>query len=249
MRNTAWHPVAGEVVKRGDTYVVMSARGDTWPIERVQFIMGGWGFDEDGVAKLPRPSVYAENGTKTVKGDALLIQFLEGNPRKPVAMAGLRSVKSDDFLPLRHERGVSANRLALRLRVRDEDSGADQGVIELELAADDKPSVRLLVEDRIDLELGKDGEVKATITAKDGAVHVDGKLTVEDTAGTAKKLVNEDALPRLAGLLRDLGTPSNWTPAAPGTPPTLNPGFLVTYNIEVAKLQQKLDTTSDLKGA
>lgn len=246
-RNVATHPVSGEIVKRGDLYQLRSERGDTWPIERVTFIMGGWGFDQDGTSRLPRPSVY--DGTKrTVKGDALLITFLAGNPRRPVVQAGLRSIRSDAFLPSRHAKGTSVNRLAMRLQVRDEDTGEVNGAIEVELAQDDKATARVLVEESVEITVGT-GNSKVVITVKDGTMTIAGRAVVEATQGTAKKLTNEDALPRIAGLLTDLVTPSTWLPAAPGSPPTINPGTLVAMQLEIQQLQQKVDTTSDLTGA
>jgi len=136
---------AGRFVQVGDVVVLTDFSGETWPIEWVQICQGSWGFNDEGIQKLPRPAVYDDIGKEIVKGDHVLIDFLHGNPKLPIVRGGVRSLSSTDFLKPRNDSaGSSPNRLAGRLRPLNA-AGEQQAVIEWEAAYDDRGTFRLSI--------------------------------------------------------------------------------------------------------
>lgn len=110
----------GIFVDNGQNVVLSDmSRTNHWPLERVSFSPGAFGYDTEGISKLPR--LWRFQGKVPLEvGDAYWIEFLHGNPRLPMVCAGVRSpVPEDlDFFP-RIERGHDANRWAARLEFRD----------------------------------------------------------------------------------------------------------------------------------
>lgn len=124
--------------------------GNRWPLDQVTILHGGWGYDDEGVVKLPRPSEYDETGTEVVVGDRLLILFLEGSKKRPVVIPGARRIQpsAGDFLPYNHgsPAGADPNRLAARIQPRDS-SGDPIGSVDLEAGYDGSAGLRVSVGD------------------------------------------------------------------------------------------------------
>jgi len=134
------HPVGrpmaasyGWFVRCGDRVVLRDRRGNDYALRQVSIVQGGFGFDVEGVSKLPRPEVIdPTTGAVIVRGDRVLILWLDGNPTTPVVLPGVRSLRADDFLPVDHSSGADPNRWAMRVRARD-DAGNVLGTVDIEL--------------------------------------------------------------------------------------------------------------------
>ncbi|MGB0972610.1 MAG: hypothetical protein ACPGVG_16880, partial [Mycobacterium sp.] len=186
--------------------VLIDSRGDYYPLEWVSVVQGGWGYDHEGVAKLPRPFKYDSSGNPVIRGDIVLIQFLNGNPRLPVIMGGVRRIDTQNTtLPARHDKdGADANRLALRLAPLD-DAGEEAGEVLVELGADGVGSVAATVSDTVTAAVGSTVDVEVG----DGTtldVHIDESvMTVGRSDGTARPLVQaEEYLDDEADAIQDI---------------------------------------------
>lgn len=122
----------GKFVDFEDTVKLVDRHGNVYDQNWVQVVTGFWGFDEDGSAKLPRPWRYAPGTDQVlVKGDMVLIFFLDGNPHRPVVMGSVRSFSSsgDAEIPdtfdfsTAEAKSASQNTLKGRLRLVDLDAG------------------------------------------------------------------------------------------------------------------------------
>lgn len=139
--------------------------GNRWASERVGIRDGAWGYDQEGTARLPRPWVYNEDqSTVLVRGDVVLIQFLNGNHRQPVVMGGLRRVgASDAFLDTTFDDG--AEQVRMQQRVLDPSTGTPRGAVRVQAGPDDGTTVVTV--------LAADEEtVKAEITISPKGVQV-----------------------------------------------------------------------------
>jgi hypothetical protein len=124
--------------------------GNRWPLDQVTILHGGWGFDTEGVVKLPRPAEYNSTGEETIRGDRVLILFLEGSRKRPVVLPGARRIQATalDFLPYNHgsPEGADPNRLAARVQPLDS-SGDPIGSVDFEAGYDETAGLRLSVGD------------------------------------------------------------------------------------------------------
>lgn len=110
--------------------------GNRWAAERVAVVDGGWGYDQDGVARLPRPWVYDDRSNVTVRGDVVLIDYLDDDPRSPVVTGGLRRVgASGGFLDTSFADG--AEQIRIQQRMLDPDTGAVRGAVRVQAGPDD----------------------------------------------------------------------------------------------------------------
>lgn len=167
----------GRFVNLGDTVVLVDDYGNRWRSERVGIVQGGWGYDQDGVARLPRPWRYdTATGDPIVRGDVVLITFLHNNTRQPVVLAGLRRVgSSDGFLDTRFaEQG--AEQVRSQLRVQDPDTGAVRGAVRLQAGPNDG-TVEVTVLD------ADETTVRAVVTIGPDEVEVRGQRVTLGTPG------------------------------------------------------------------
>jgi len=109
-------PGMGWFVDYGDRVVLTDGR-DTWSLEYVSIMQGGFGFSEEGFSKLPRPRKYDSNGKIVIEGDQVVILFRGNNVDYPIVVPGVRAITANDFLPYNHD-SVEANPNQMRLRLR-----------------------------------------------------------------------------------------------------------------------------------
>lgn len=140
---------SGWFVRRDDaerSIILRDRHNNWWPLDQVSILMGSWGFDDEGFSKLPRPAEYNPDGKERIRGDRCLILFLEGSRKRPVAMAGFRSLAGADFMPYSYRKPLGAdwNRLAARVQPRDA-AGVPVGSIDIEAGADGKATLYVTV--------------------------------------------------------------------------------------------------------
>lgn len=131
------NPRIGRLVWIGDEVVLVAHNGDQWPIEWVSFETGGWGWDADGVARLPRPWRFdAATSEPVVEGDNVTIWFVNGHPKRPVVRGGLVKADRDAFLGLTFaEEG--AEQVRVQLQPRDPRTGEVRGTVRAQAGPDD----------------------------------------------------------------------------------------------------------------
>lgn len=140
----------GEFVDYGSKVVLSGRGGMSWDLNRVSIITGSFGFTKEGMVKLPRPTLYAP-GTQEViiQGDAVCIFFIDGHPKRPVVMGGIRGITSDPdpnpFQPplaYNHDsEGANPNHLFIRLVPSHPLTGIPNGLIEVSISEDDGASI------------------------------------------------------------------------------------------------------------
>ena len=147
----------GRLVWKGaDQLALRDRRGNSWSLASVSFHVGGWGSVSEGTEKLPRPWRYDETtGKAIVRGDLLLIDFIDGNPALPVVMSVARSTtKTTDFLAYNHEETAGkANRMRVRFTPLDSD-GQQSGEVRLKVADDGEGTVELEATHEVLIEVG-----------------------------------------------------------------------------------------------
>ena len=122
--------------------LLTDTRGNTWTAAQVGICQGGFGFDSEGVEKLPRPSLYDATGeVELVQGDRLIIDFINGNSHRPFVRGGVRSLAATDLAPNHAASGASVNRLRLRVVPRDPTTGLELGTVQIDVSGDDQASV------------------------------------------------------------------------------------------------------------
>lgn len=127
-------PILGRLVQRHNAEVVLEDvyAGNRWSLNSVSYVMGGFGYKDEGAERLPRAWVFSESGEVVIAGEFVLIFFQEGKPTKPIIMGGLRSGAANDFLTVNHNRQEGReNRIALRVRALDA-NGAETGDLRIE---------------------------------------------------------------------------------------------------------------------
>lgn len=137
----------------GSIYLRAAAGTPTWPVERVIILQGEWGYDHEGVEKLPRLRV-EKDGQVLVQGDRVIIDFFDGDSTRPFVRGGLRSLKSTDFLARDHSiAGANPNRLRVRVAPKN-DQGTETGDVRLKVADGDAGTVELLATESVTVEIG-----------------------------------------------------------------------------------------------
>lgn len=163
--------------------------GNVWSLNHVSILCGSFGWEAEGVAKLPRVRRFDSADKIIIEGDRVLIDFVDGNPKTPVVRGGLRSTACDAFLPYNHadtEADTDENRLALRLRQLDEE-GTETGTIELEAGHDEGGNIGLELTGDLVITVKRDGG-DHTIRINDEGIQIDagGTAEVVVNGGTAK---------------------------------------------------------------
>lgn len=182
-RGTA-NMTVGWFVERGDSVVLFDRHGNVYNPEWVSIVTGSWGFTGEGMAKLPRPARY-DGQNEVIRGDRVLIFFLDGHPRRPVVMGGVRGIKAVPFLPYNHAAG-KANRLALRVQPLDA-GGAVAGRVDVEVAHTDAGDVAIGVTSSLEVRAAADLD-RTTPAGTRVRVDPDG-LTVTGPTGSTDQVV------------------------------------------------------------
>ena len=84
-------PLVGWFVRiNADVVVLEASRGQKWPLSFVSILQGGWGAvdNSEGVTKLPRVREYDSEGKVTIEGDRVIIDFINGDKRRPLVRGG-----------------------------------------------------------------------------------------------------------------------------------------------------------------
>lgn len=124
------------VFDRNDRVVLVDQDGVRYRQGYYQLLQGAFGDGTEGMEKLPRPWRY--KGKKvTHRGDLVLLQFLDGDPKRPVVIGGVRQIRSSDFFHYDHAaEGADWNRVRLRVVPRDPDSDDVLGELSVHVADD-----------------------------------------------------------------------------------------------------------------
>lgn len=143
--------------------VLLDDLGNGYELERCTILMGTWGGAEEGVQKLPRVELRDSSGAVLVPGDRVLILHVQGNPRRPVVLAGVRPLGAHDFLARLHGADVDQNALRVRLRATDS-TGVAGGRVDLEAGASAGGAVSLKVTDEVEIRAGPDPDAATAAT-------------------------------------------------------------------------------------
>jgi len=204
---------SGWFVDYGDRVVLRDRWGNTWAEESVSIVQGGFGYKEDGAQKLPRPYTYDANGGVVVEGDVVVIDFLDGNPKTPLVLGGVRSAKDAGFLSRGYQdEDAPYNRMAARLRALDT-SGGVVGEARLEVhASGDEGGVKLSATAKLELLVASDLDSEASpirVTIADGIVTVEGGgLTEPVLKATTFQADLAASLTEVSAALGALGLPA-----------------------------------------
>ncbi len=144
-------PTYGWFVRQGTNVVLTDRRGNNHNLEYVSILQGTFGWDSEGFTKFPRPRVVDAEGKLLIEGDRVMIDYLDGNVKRPVVRGGIRSTRAIDFLGYNYKsEGATSNRLALRVEQRDE-RGNLLGEVEFEIGRNDLGKAELRASERIEL--------------------------------------------------------------------------------------------------
>lgn len=204
---------SGWFVDYGDAVVLRDRWGNTWAEASVSIVQGGFGYKEDGAQKLPRPFKYDANGGTIIEGDVVLIDFLDGNPKTPVVVGGVRSAKESGFLARGYgDEQAPYNRLAVRLRALDT-AGAVSGEVRLDVhKPGNEGGAKLSATTRLELLVTDDLDTEAAairITIADGKVTVEaGGLTEPVLKATTFQTDLAAGLTEVTAALSALGLPA-----------------------------------------
>lgn len=172
----------GRIVDLGDRLVLTDRHSNTWPMDRVNWAISGYGSVNDGVVKLPRTWLYETSSSQVIRqGDTLILGMIDGKAKRVAVLGFARNVDSPDFLPYNYDRNNDEDRLAGRFRkltnnvetarvdfeVHDTEGHARLGATdqaELGVAADLDNGVRTrVVVTRTKVQAKKAGEAKPLV--------------------------------------------------------------------------------------
>lgn len=159
------HLRMGRFVWIDDRVVLVAHNGDVWPIEWVTLQAGGWGWSADGVAKLPRPWRYDPRTSQPiVRGDNVVIEFINGHPKRVLVRAGVVAITRDAFLQASYD-AEGSERYAAQLKPTDPTTGAVRGVVRAQAGpADGTLDIEVLLPDEETVQalirMGQDGAVE-----------------------------------------------------------------------------------------
>lgn len=180
-------PTYGWFVEDSTGAVVLQDRwGNVWSIDHVSILSGSFGYDEEGVQKLPRVVRYDAGGDLIADGDRVVIDFLDNNPKLPLVRGGVRSLKAVEFFAARPGApSADENRLAVRLRPIDAE-GNEKGVIELQAGH------KVNGEPGGNVELSLTGKLTIVIKRDSGdhTIVIDDDGVKIDAGGTSNVVVN-----------------------------------------------------------
>jgi len=196
-------PIYGRFVDYGDFVVLKDRNENRYAIETVSIESGSFGNPDDGVEHLPRPWVFDESGREVVKGDWVIIDFLDGSSMRPVVRGGIRPLTRDSFLARSYKdlaKTDTLGRLRARIRPRTR-AGEVTGEARLLVCDNGKGEIDILGTDSITLDIGPDLESAPGTRL---TVEIDREKVVISKGGAPLKLVMEDLLPDLLAGLAEL---------------------------------------------
>lgn len=202
---------SGWFVDYGSEVVLRDRWGNVWSRASVSIVQGGFGYAEDGAQKVPRPFKYDAQGNTVIEGDVVLIDFLDGNPKTPVVLGGVRSARATGFLSRgHHDEKAPYNRLRVRLRALDVD-GNEVGDARVDIHGDDgEGSIRVSATAKLQLLVSSDldGGSPIRLTVADGKVTVEGGGTTEPVLLGRTYTADElKALTQVSAGLASMGLP------------------------------------------
>lgn len=127
----------GWLVDQGEGRLVLLARdGNRWPVgpgKMARYLTAGPRNTVEGLHRAPRPWVYDALGNPVVKGDYVLIAFINGDPKSPVILPGVAPLDPEDpdFLP-GNPLGEDPNPIRGRWAARDARTGAVTGHLQVQ---------------------------------------------------------------------------------------------------------------------
>ncbi len=177
----------GRFVQYGKRVLLVTDRCDTFSMNEVSILSGSFGNDAEGVEKLPRLWKYDRAGKVVIKGDIVVVDFLDGNPKQPIVTGGVRTIQRiDEFLAYNHgETGGNANRMRVRIRPLD-DAGDQAGLVTLAIADGDTGTVALAASHGVTIDVGGEGDgpwVSLEITP-DGVTITSGNVKLGGSGAT-----------------------------------------------------------------
>jgi len=110
-------------VKQDGKYFLQDEHGNKFRnLDRILIVQGSFGFDFEGQEKLPRPQIRDPLGKVLVQGDALILDFRNGDDRCPIVRGGVRSYDTGDGQLARNFENMARgyNRYKFRLYPQDE---------------------------------------------------------------------------------------------------------------------------------
>lgn len=217
---TTFAPTWGYFVDRGDRVDLVDGRTQhRWTgLDRgaVEYCNGSAFNATEGFFRAPRPWKYDDQGNVLVYGDLVLIEFLDGNPNRPIVRPGARSTKSrapdedTEFFPY-NPLGQDPNPMRWRYVARD-DRGAVTGHVQAK-ALDGGAKVELVVGGKkfgegvtvtLDFDAGR-----ITMTADEVVVNASDKVTLKTAAvevyQTTNALATAPVVEGVAGFSTQLG--------------------------------------------
>lgn len=205
------------VWKDTETVALRDRHGNSWSLSSVAFHVGTWGSVHEGTEKLPRAWRYDDEGNPVVRGDLLLIDFIDGNAGLPVVLGVVRSTtRSTDFLSYSHkDLGKQPNRLRIQVVPLDDD-GNQAGEVRVKVADNDEGTVELEATTSVRLSVGTDLDGTLLNLTMDG-----DKVTVE-RGGIPQALVQADYEADMATYLQAMAV----FVAALMVAPTADPGVI-----------------------
>lgn len=174
-------------VDRGGTLWIEARDGNKWPAgagQMVRALSGGPRNTVEGLHRALRPWVYDARGNPVVKGDNVLVLFLDGNSQRPVVLPGVSPLDPEDpdFLPA-NPLGEDPNPIRGRWAARDAQTGAVTGHLQV-TALDGGNSFEVVAGGTT---FGEGARVALDFDAGTVTLDIgDTRVEVNNTAGTIK---------------------------------------------------------------
>ena len=187
----------GRLVDYGGGKVVLAdGRGNTWDSTNVRVVMGSFGGQHDGTERAPRPWVYDQgSSTPIVVGDIFIIQFLQGDPEKPIIIGGVSQLlPADSEFFAGQAIGENPNRFAQR-QAQIDSLGVVTGMFDIEAFANDTEQQ---VEIRVSGPTVAGGKCRILLDFKTNTI------SIGSGGETERALFGDKFLSDLSGVLKDI---------------------------------------------
>tara|TARA_R110000824_G_scaffold54028_2_gene149056 strand:- start:9903 stop:10664 length:762 start_codon:yes stop_codon:yes gene_type:complete len=186
-------PVEGRFIDYGDRVVLADSKANSWSVDQVRIVTGGFGSSRSGIERAPRPFKYGPSNEVLITGDFVLIVFPEGNPQRPVVLGGIRSLAPEDSAffaaqPL----GGNPNRMVMR-QVQLDPAGNQSACFDLEIFTD---NTKQEAEIRVFRPNGPSVRVK--VDAKTGTITIGAGKEEE------RPILGDEYLTDYAGIVDDV---------------------------------------------